>query len=301
MPWAALGGRSPLPVPAQSARVSPGCYALSCGGSCSALWRGHRGPLLHLLPPHRPPDAASSAAPAAAEPAAPTSFGGSAARPAAPPEWGDSTHELSQKPVWASQPPNTAPYSQALRPSAPHYIPAPAMKPPPPCFPPTVVIFLHLLDIFCLVALSHGCAEGFQETHSSLLSATKLPGWTSTAPGHLLPSLLHLPWWCPAAEADPGSLARTEIAPGTGTSVGFPLLQGLASAYLQRGAMAEGSWQPQSPLCPQSVSWASPLGAGWKGPEGASTAGGEGLQEKSPTSTASTFPSPSLPVSCLLK
>lgn len=88
---------------------------------------------------------------------------------------------------------------------------------------------------------------------------------------HLLPNMLHLPWWCPGVEVVPGSLARTGIAPGTGTSVGFPLLLGLASACLRWEPVAEGSWQSQSPLCHQPVSWATPLGAGWQGPEGART------------------------------
>lgn len=95
VPQAALC-QVPSLVPAQPARASPRCCALSGAGNCSALWRRHRGPLLHLPPPHHPPDAASSAAPAAAEPAAPTSSGGSVARPDALPEWGDKQHEISK-------------------------------------------------------------------------------------------------------------------------------------------------------------------------------------------------------------
>lgn len=61
--------------------------------------------------------------------------------------------------------------------------------------------------------------------------------------------LLCLPCWFPWEEVGPGSLARTGIAPGSGTSVGFPLPEGLASVYLRWELMDEGSWQPQNPPC----------------------------------------------------
>lgn len=234
VPQAALWQVS-SPVPARPARASPGCCALSGAGNRSALSRGHHGPLLHLPPPHHPPAVASSAAPAAAEPAAPTSSGGSAARPDALPEWGDSKHETSKG--------FPAPQHHTIQPSPPGSSPTSCSCPSCEATTPfslPVVAFLSAGYISPCIPEPCVCRV-FWETHSLLLEAPKLLEWMSTVLGHPLHSLLHLPWWCQGVEVGPGSPARTGTAPGPGTAVGFPLLQGCASAYLQWEPVAEGS------------------------------------------------------------
>lgn len=140
----------------------------------------------------------------------------------------------------ASQPHNITPYSLALQPPAPHHVPAPAVKPPPP-FSLSVVAFLSPGYISSCIPEPCVCRV-FWATHSLLLEAAlKLLGWMSIVLGYLLHNLLHLPLWCHGVEVGPGSPARTGTAPDPGTAVGFPLLQGCASAYLQWEPVAEGS------------------------------------------------------------